>query len=418
MDIKIYNANQIGGCFTLIKTKQANILIDYGQALPGSKEQQELLDWENNPIEAVFITHYHGDHMGRIAEIPGHVPIYMGSVARKVMMNIYKRLAKRNAEYLKTLKILQSDRIREVKENTEIREIPGMVVTPYSVDHSAYDAYMYLVEADGKALLHTGDFRGHGYRGSKMPDVIKYYVHKNGRKVDYLVIEGTMMGDRGKEHLITEDDLLEEATKRFSENRYVFLVISSTNLDSLSSFYRAARRNGMRTYCYSDYLCEQLQLFSETAGKRSPKYIFKDVHQVMLGKMFRKRNWKRPMSQEEIMRRFGFLCIIKPTEKYAKWIERFADKNPLVVYSLWNGYLNKKHSAYNKEWAKFFEPYKQSGQFAELHTCGHADPKMLAAVIEAVNPQEKIYPMHTEYAQDFLKLDIREELKQRVELGM
>jgi len=393
-------------------------MVDYGQALPGSREEQELFDWEKNPIDAVFITHYHGDHMGRIAEIPKHVPIYMGGVARQVMINIYKRLAKRNAEHLEILKILQSDRIREVKENTEIKDIPGMVVTPYSVDHSAYDAYMYLVEADGKTALHTGDFRGHGYRGNKMPDVIKYYVHKNGRKVDYLVIEGTMMGDRKNEKTKTEDELLEIATKMFAKNKYAFLVISSTNLDSLSSFYRAARRNGMRTYCYSDYLCEQLQLFSETAGKRSKKYIFKDAYPVMFRKMFRKHTWKRPMSQEDIMRRFGFLCIIKPTEKYAKWIERFADKKPLVVYSLWNGYLKKNHPAYNKEWADFFEPYQKSKQFQDLHTSGHADPKMIAKIIEEVDPQEKIYPMHTEHAQGFLELDIREELKQRVELGM
>lgn len=416
MNITIFNAGQIGGCFTLIETGKANILIDYGQALPGSDEEQETFDWEKTSIDAVFITHYHGDHMGRIAEIPGHIPIYMGSVARQVMINIYKRLSKHNAEHLKVLEILQGDRIKEVEENKEIKNIPGMVVTPYSVDHSAYDAYMYLVEADGKAALHTGDFRGHGYRGNKMPDVIKYYVHKNGRQVDYLIIEGTMMGDRAKDQPKTEDELLAEATKRFSENKYAFLVISSTNLDSLSSFHRAARRFGMRTYCYSDYLCEQLQLFSETAGKRSAKYLFKDYYPVMFGKIFRKRTWKRTMSQEDIMRQFGFLCIIKPTKKYAKWIERFADKNPLVIYSLWNGYLNKNHKAYNKEWAEFFKPYQQSGQFVDLHTSGHADPKMIATIIEAVDPQEKIYPMHTEHAQGFLELDIREELKQRVEL--
>ena len=52
-----------------------------------------------------------------------------------------------------------------------VTAVPGFTVEPYSVDHSAYDAYMFLVEAadpaygNGKrVILHTGDFRGHGSR--------------------------------------------------------------------------------------------------------------------------------------------------------------------------------------------------------------------------------------------------------------
>lgn len=35
-------------------------------------------------------------------------------------------------------------------------------ITPYLVDHSAYDAYSLLIEAEGKRLLYSGDFRAHG----------------------------------------------------------------------------------------------------------------------------------------------------------------------------------------------------------------------------------------------------------------
>ena len=73
MNITIFNAGQIGGCFTLIETGKANILMDYGQALPGSDEEQETFDWEKTSIDAVFITHYHGDHMGRIETESGVV---------------------------------------------------------------------------------------------------------------------------------------------------------------------------------------------------------------------------------------------------------------------------------------------------------------------------------------------------------
>lgn len=264
IDIKVYNAAQIGGCFTVITTSKAKIMIDYGQALPGAKAEQEDFDWEHDTVDAVFITHYHGDHVGRILDIPSTVPIYMGKGTKEIMLNIHEALMhvpEFRDEQLKLVKLLKSERVREVQENKEIRDIAGITVTPYSVDHSAYDAYMYLIEAEGKVILHTGDFRGHGYRGSKMLDVIKYYVHKAGRKVDYLIAEGTMMGDRKSEKVKTEAELCKEATELFEEHRYVFLVISSTNLDSLASFYRAANMNDMRMYCYSPYLYKQLKLF-------------------------------------------------------------------------------------------------------------------------------------------------------------
>mgnify|MGYP002996544143 CR=1 FL=1 len=37
-------------------------------------------------------------------------------------------------------------------------------VTPFSNCHSIYDSHMFLIEADGKRIWHTGDYREHGYR--------------------------------------------------------------------------------------------------------------------------------------------------------------------------------------------------------------------------------------------------------------
>ena len=114
------------------------------------------------------------------------------------------------------------------------------------------------------------------------------------------------------------------------------------------------------------------------------------------------------------MREKGFLCIIKPGERYAEWIERFADLKPMVIYALWNGYLDSGRDAYNAEWAEFFEPYQKSGQFLELHTSGHATPETIAKIIETVKPQKRIYPMHTGKAEEFKKLPIKEEYKERI----
>lgn len=41
-------------------------------------------------------------------------------------------------------------------------QIGDFTITPYLVDHSAFDAYAFLIEAEGKRLFYSGDFRASG----------------------------------------------------------------------------------------------------------------------------------------------------------------------------------------------------------------------------------------------------------------
>lgn len=419
-EIKIYNRNQIGGNFTVISCNGKKIMIDYGMALPGSPVEQEEFDWENDKVDAVFFTHYHGDHVGRILEIPKEIPLYMGKTARLVMLNIHKALAgveELHDEQMQYVSLLNDkERIHEFRAGVACKKIGDIEVIPYFVDHSAYDAYMFLIITPDETILHTGDFRTHGYRGSKLFLVLERLVlPRVGGCIDSLIIEGTMM-ERGNEKVLKEPELQQEAAKICKENKYVFLVCSSTNLDTLASFYQAALSKGMYTYCYSKYLLGQLETFSKTAGRKSELYMFRKAYLVEFQKLLKKKEWKKAKTQEQIMREMGFLCIIRPGDKYAEWIERFADLKPKIVYALWNGYLDPNHAAYNKEWAVFFEPYRKSEQFKELHTSGHATPETIAKVIETVKPRKRIYPMHTGKAEEFRKLEIEDEYKGRLEI--
>ena len=233
--------DQIGGCVTEYEYNGWRLFVDYGEQVPGAQKTDPLeiegLTKGDLSKSALLITHYHGDHIGRFMEIPDDVDLYMGEVTYKVMLNIRRALKDKTAvAKLKDRKDKGSIHFVEPDVSNPIND--DIVVTGYSVDHSAFDAFMYLIEADGTNILHTGDFRDHGHRGHKIKNgndknvlltVIKHYILKDGkRKVDVLITEGTMMGERAKEKRFSEKDLQDWATKYFKEHKYIFLKISST----------------------------------------------------------------------------------------------------------------------------------------------------------------------------------------------
>ena len=64
-------------------------------------------------------------------------------------------------------------------ESGVMQNIAGFDVTPYLMDHSAFDAYAYHVTDNKKSLLYTGDFRAHGRKSS----AFKWFLHNAPEKL-------------------------------------------------------------------------------------------------------------------------------------------------------------------------------------------------------------------------------------------
>lgn len=404
-DIKIHQGNQIGGCITVISTDTAKIVIDFGESLPGAEVEENIaFDWEAEKVDAVFFTHYHGDHIGRFMEIPEDVALYMGEVTWEVLRNLNQ------ARKQKAVVAHQENRpnLYFIKQNEKVL-VGDMKITPYSVDHSAFDAYMFLVETPDKNILHTGDYRDHGHRGHKikngkdvnvMPEVIRCYVRDFGRrKIDVLITEGTMMGMRKNDRRYSEKQMLQDARKLFRNHKYVFLKISSTNVDSLATFYHAAKDNGMGFYA-NRYVLNQLDTFSKAGKKYTNFYDFKDKWRILPKpkKNAPEQYLKSFHGQRKHMREEGFVMVVSEYEYYEDIMEEFADLNPIMLYSLWEGYIDEKigRAAYNPGLADFCKRHNAR----KMHTSGHAFPEMIEAVIKVVDPDEVI-PIHTEAAEEF-----------------
>lgn len=142
-------------------------------------------------------------------------------------------------------------------------------VTPHFVSHSAFDAYMFKIECEGKTILHTGDFRKHGYLGKGLLPVLKKYPGK----VDILITEGTMLG-RIQENVVTEHDIQQTVTKILREHKYAFALCSSTDMDRLAGF-QAACTAARRVFVLMNIKKVFLIFFQNMQGKKVHCMILK-----------------------------------------------------------------------------------------------------------------------------------------------
>ena len=208
-----------------------------GCNLPGSTKL-ELTEEQVSEItqnsDAIFYTHYHSDHVGLFHLVDKKIPQYIGVGAKDVMLCKYSRLGdEAKIEAVKRMKNYN------VAEKIDVSGKGEIFMTPYFVSHSAFDAYMFKIECDGKVILHTGDFRKHGYLGKGLFPTLEKLVGK----VDVLIIEGTML-DRKHEIVLNEIDIKRNTAEFLKKHKYVFALGSSTDMDRLASFHAACKETG------------------------------------------------------------------------------------------------------------------------------------------------------------------------------
>lgn len=375
MEVIIHRGtHQIGGCATEYRTKTTRIFIDFGAEL--DSENAKLFDIEGvtkgeTNCNAVFFTHYHGDHIGLLDTINKDIPLYMGEVSKGIAKILNDRISKSpNIESYNTERI---DNIKTFAVATPI-VIGDIKVTPYMVDHSAFDAYMFKIEADGKSVLHTGDFRTHGFKGKGVKALLEKYV----KKVDALVCEGTTL-NRAEAKCETESDLMNRIKKVLEENKYVFVVCSSTNIDRLAGICSIVPRG---KYCICDeYQLSVIDYVRNHAGQRSSLYRFNKV-------LYYSENLDDKMCDR------GFCMFVRCGHpEHKRIMEKYKDKNPVVIYSMWKGYLKQNNIK------EFLDGYKR----LDMHTSGHADSDAIKMVIDTVRP-DIVIPMHTEVPEAFTNI--------------
>jgi ribonuclease J len=399
MDIRIYKGTQeIGGTALEVKTKNTTILIDYGLPLKGDSP---IVDLSEMKYDAVLLSHSHQDHHGLIERLDHHIPVY----GTELMFSL-----------INTLNLFTR---RDLLKNTQKHfhawqefKIGDILVTAYLMDHSAPDSFAFLLEAEGKRIFYSGDFRGHG-RKSKVFDNIRTNPPKD---IELLFLEGTMMG-RQDDQEKTEDSVKDEMISVLKNSESLsFLICSSQNIDRIVSAYKASVTS-KRVFIVDIYTAWILKLMKKVS--KSMPYLDWDNVKVLSKGRFASYYYgivkENPqffgdfitdlydrdamLSHDEVLN--------NPKKYYIKVSDRFVvdfiqllDNRPTIIYSMWEGYLS---NIYNPESSERFNHIRSSTDFHVVHTSGHAYVRELKDFVDALKPN-RVVPVHTECADEYEKI--------------
>ena len=377
---------QIGGsCIEIASPTGERLLLDAGRPLDAPREATGLLPAtldRSRPATVVF-SHPHMDHWGLINELPRDWPIWTGEKSAELMRLTTELFGGRIAQNIRTW-----------PSRSGAFAIGGFTVTPFLTDHSAFDAYMLLIEGWGRRVLYTGDFRAHGRKAV----LVERMMARPPKGIDVLLMEGTNL--RSGKPVITESELEDRFVALAQDTPgHVFVQWSAQNIDRAVTLYRAAKRTG-RTLVVDLYAADVLERVAEGTSIPRPGKAFDRLQVVITpgGRRMYERQGRegfvtrmaRGGAGTSRRKLCGGRAIIMLRDAmlsdFAKGGLGFS-AHDTYAFSNWSGYLDTSDP--RSGWA---QAEAAGARTIRLHTSGHASPEALAA-FAAVAPKTLI-PVH------------------------
>lgn len=394
------SASEIGGNCIELQTEKSKILIDAGLPLD---DDSDMLNPElkipptlnlNGKFDGLVISHSHIDHFGLLKAFGVTCPIYSGKDSEK--------LIKFNYEYKGDGK-LPHDFINF--SNRIPFEIGDFKITPYLTDHSAFDAYMFLIEAEGKRVFYSGDFRLNGRKAKLVKDLML----NPPDKIACLIVEGTNAGSdkQSKHEYVLERELADifNATKG-----RIFIEISSQNIDRIVTILKACKRSD-RLFIIDIYTAHILSLIRNNRNT-IPQKEWPEIKVVITrGEKIKYKRIGREDFISEVIEVDGKGISAKRFNQ--GWLKNtvintrpylFRDycsaglklsTDDILIWSLWSKYQEKE---YNRKMLDYFK--NANVDCVCKHCSGHASMNDISKFIKALHPATVI-PIHTQSKESF-----------------
>ena len=366
MNIIIHRGtHQIGGSAIEISTASTRIILDFGNELSLDEKYTPInLDIDGvtkglPDCDGIVISHYHMDHLGQLTSALPEIPLYMGELSKEIALI--------GAEYQDRdlyLRLLGANTFR----GGDAFSIGDIRIRPLVIDHSAVDSYMFALEAEGKHVLYTGDFRMHGLRHHILDQLVNTYIGE----VDVLITEGTSLS-RDADKYISEAAVLDDISSYIQDGKYVFIMCSSTNIDRIMGIWQNMPTDKV-------LICDAYQ-------KRILDTVINNVYYE--SSLYRRHDSPLVLSKGPYPKYYmdhGFVSLVRGTENFISQIKEFPKDDVRIIYSMWTGYIEENLAL--KDLLETYPTYI-------CHASGHVSKNDLIKFIELVNP-DAIIPVHTD----------------------
>jgi ribonuclease J len=390
MRVRIHRGTkEIGGNCIELNSTDKSIILDLGMPLTIANQNDAelpeipgLKNGDNPDLLGIVISHPHQDHYGLIPKVHPSIPIFIGKDAHAIL---------EASSYFSPFG-LSLECFTHYKHRNQFTIGPFQIM-PYLNDHSAYDAYSLLIEADGQTLFYTGDFRTHG----RKPGVFKQLIEKGPKDVDALLMEGTNIGrDLDGDKPVTEV-ALENDISVILENTdgLVLSWFSGQNIDRFVTFYKATKRANrtMIVDLYIAHILDAIDNPSLPSPRNSDLRVF--LPSRMRSKIIREKNFelvspyynKRIYPEKIKENASNYLMTFRPV--MCTDLEKADCLNGAsLIYSMWSGYLDQGKDDI-RDWCS-----QHSIKFDICHTSGHSDITGMQELATALSPK-RLIPIHS-----------------------
>ena len=383
-------SKQIGGSCVEVESSGQRLLLDFG--LPLDAEDSSIqylpkivgLDGSDPSLLGVLISHPHLDHFGLLAHISPNIPVGMGPAARRILEAVAPFLPDKWPTPTKGWNY----------QSEQSFNIGHFSVTPFLVDHSAYDAYALKIESGGKSIFYSGDFRAHGRKAV----LFERLLNNPPKNIDVLLMEGSSIGRIGDGQQFSKESEIEEQLVKilFATEGLALVHTSAQNIDRIVSIMRASKKTG-RKLVIDLYTAAVMEA---TGNQNIPQSDWPEVALFI------------PQSQRIKIKENTWFDLLKHHSTNRIYIEHLQEaprKSTLLfrplhkadlergkclagasyIYSQWEGYWERGDNDMLKLWLDRHGIPKHS-----IHTSGHASTTDLKKFVAAINPR-KVVPIHS-----------------------
>lgn len=411
MQLTIHRGSkEIGGTCVELQSERSRILIDFGLPLVyenmeqfdskdiKNKSKKELIKSgvlpdirglykdEEPSVDAILLSHPHQDHYGLLSFINPKIPIYLSEGCKELIeVSHFFGQTEFKAVNTKVVKVWKQFKEGDFK------------IRPYLVDHSGFAALAFLIEAEGKKIFYSGDFRGHGRKSILFENMLK----RPPKNILYLLLEGSMLGREQGEYR-SEEDVENKLVSLFKSKRELFFIAcSSQNIDRIVSIYRVCLRTG-RIFVidpYTAFILHKLKKISPHIpqfdwGENIRIFFVPNSYTDKMAENKSLFKFKSAKVTYDEMQGIRDRLVIKDSYR-TRWI--FSKKkhleNTSLIYSMWEGYLPDVKPFWDKN----------NVPVLQVHCSGHAYIEDLKKFAKAIKPKY-IIPVHTFFPEKYPEL--------------